>query len=642
MCGITGFYNPNKTQEQAKQTICKMLDAMVHRGPDDFGLWQHEALMLGHRRLSIHDLSAAGHQPMHSLDSRFTIVFNGEIYNFEALRAELGVTQWRGHSDTEVMLTAISNWGINKALDKFNGMFAFALWDAKEETLTLARDRFGEKPLYYYNYNGVFAFASEIKSLEAESTLELKINRNALTRQLENSYIPAPLSIYTHVNKLPPGGVLTFSAKQGINVSSYWDLSDQIRKAKQNMFSCEQEAIEVLDVTLQKAVKIRMAADVPLGGFLSGGVDSSLVLALMQSQSDKPVNSFSIGFDVPGYNEAEYAKKVAIHLGTNHHEQYLTPKDAVDIIPKLGAMFDEPFSDSSQIPTYLVSAMAKNHVTVCLSGDGGDELFSGYNRYTAIPELWGKIDRIPCKYLFAKVLKNMPVSILENLFFFLKPLAQRHGRSSALGSKIKRFGDWLQTKNIDELYTLSMKHWKNANAVVIGGGYSDIWAPESVDIESQVERMMYQDSIAYLPDDILTKVDRTGMAVSLEGRIPLLDPAVAEVAWRMPIEMKQKGDCGKWALKQVLYRYLPKDMMERPKMGFAVPIHHWLKEDLREWACDLLSENRLTKQGLYHPKLITEKLTKHLNNEENNAAYLWDVLMVQAWFDADTKRQGRL
>ena len=642
MCGITGFYNLNKTQEQSTQIITKMLDAIVHRGPDDCGIWQQGGLTLGHRRLSIHDLTKAGHQPMHSVDNRFTIVFNGEIYNFEELRIELGVTQWRGHSDTEVMLAAISIWGIKKALEKFNGMFAFALWDAKEETLTLARDRFGEKPLYYYHHNGVFAFASEIKSLEADPELELTIDRSALTHQLETAYIPAPLSIYTHVKKLQPGGVLTFSVKQGVDVCSYWVLAEQISKAKQNMFSCEQEAVEVLEDTLKKAVKLRMAADVPLGGFLSGGVDSSLILALMQCQSDRPVNSFSIGFDVPGYNEAEYAKEVANYLGTNHHEQYLTPKDALDIIPKLGAMFDEPFSDSSQIPTYLVSAMAKKHVTVCLSGDGGDELFSGYKRYTAIPELWGKIERIPCKRLFAKILKNMPVNILEKLFFFLRPLAEKYGRAGAIGPKVKRFGEWIQAQNVDDLYSLSMKHWKNAKQVVIRSEHGNIWSPSSDSLENQLEKMMYQDSIAYLPGDILTKVDRTGMSVSLEGRIPLLDPAVAEVAWRMPINMKQKGDCGKWALKQVLYKYLPKEMMERPKMGFGVPIHMWLKEDLKEWACDLLSESRLTKQGLYHPKLITEKLTKHLSGEENNAAYLWDVLMVQAWLDADPKRSLRL
>ena len=642
MCGIAGVYNPNKTHSQAKYIMNNMLNSIVNRGPDDFGIWQKDALTLGHRRLSIHDLSATGHQPMHSRDNRFSIVFNGEIYNFEELRAELNITKWQGHSDTEVMLAAISKWGLNKALEKFNGMFAFALWDASERTLTLARDRLGEKPIYYYYYNRVFAFASEIKALESNPDLELKIDRSALTHHLETAYIPAPLSVYTHIKKIPPGNILTFSLGKEVTLDSYWDLASQIERAKQSMFSCENEAIEALEVTIKKSVKLRMAADVPLGGFLSGGIDSSLVLALMQSQSNKPVNSFSIGFNVPGFNEAEYAKEVANYLGTNHHEQYLSSDDALDIIPKLGAIFDEPFSDVSQIPTYLVSAMAKKHVTVCLSGDGGDELFSGYKRYLAIPEVWKKIDRIPCKSVFAKILKNTPVSVLEKLFFFLKPYAERYGKAGALGPKVKRFGEWLNAQSIDDLYMISMKHWQNADSVVIGGKYSAIWSPEINILDSQLEKMMYQDSIAYLPGDILTKVDRSSMAVSLESRIPLLDPAVTEVAWRIPVSMKQKGDCSKWALKQVLYKYLPQKMMDRPKMGFSVPIHNWLKEDLREWACDLLSESHLTRQGLYNPKLITEKLTKHLSGEENNAAHLWDVLMVQAWLDADPKRAERL
>jgi len=642
MCGIAGIYNPKNTHSQAKSVMNNMLSAIIHRGPDDFGIWQQDALTLGHRRLSIHDLTVAGHQPMHSQNNRFTIVFNGEIYNFEELRAELNISKWKGCSDTEVMLESISQWGVNRALTRFNGMFSFALWDAANQTLTLARDRFGEKPIYYYFHNNILAFASEIKSLEVNPDLELKIDRSALTHHLETSYIPAPLSVYTHVKKLPPGNVLTFTVGKDLNIDNYWDLAGHIENAKCNLFTCENEAIEALDVALTKAVKLRMAADVPLGGFLSGGIDSSLVLALMQSQSNKPVNSFSIGFNVPGYNEAKYAKEVANYLGTNHHEQYLSSDDALDIIPKLGAIFDEPFSDVSQIPTYLVSAMAKKHVTVCLSGDGGDELFSGYKRYLTIPEIWNKINYIPCKFIFSKILKNTPVSVLEKLFFFLKPYTVRYGKSGALGPKVKRFGEWLNAQSIDDLYMISMKHWQNADSVVIGGRHSSIWSPEINILDSQLEKMMYQDSIAYLPGDILTKVDRTSMAVSLESRIPLLDPAVTEVSWRMPVSMKQKGDCSKWALKQVLYKYLPQKMMDRPKMGFGVPIHNWLKEDLREWACDLLSESHLTRQGLYNPKLITEKLTKHLSGEENNAAHLWDVLMVQAWLDADPKRATRL
>jgi asparagine synthase (glutamine-hydrolysing) len=642
MCGIAGFYNSKISIEEADSSLHSMLKSIQHRGPDDFGTWHFESISLGHRRLAIHDLTEAGHQPMASPCGRYEIIFNGEIYNFENLRRELRYTEWRGHSDTEVMLVAISEWGIESALKKFNGMFSFALWDKKKQNLTLARDRFGEKPLYYYYKNGVFVFASEVKCFEALDNLELKIDRSALTHHLETSYIPAPLSVYTNVKKIIPGGVLTFSPINGISESTYWQLSEQIEKAKLNLFTCEKEAINVLDETLKRAVKLRMASDVPLGGFLSGGVDSSLVVALMQSQSIKPVNTFSIGFDVPGYNEAKYAKKVANFLGTNHSEQYLSPQDALDIIPKLGGMFDEPFSDSSQIPTYLVSAMAKKQVTVCLSGDGGDELFSGYRRYQMVPDLWRKLQYVPFRKTFAKAIEHAPVNVLEKLLFYLKPYVKKFTRGGELGPKIKLFGELAAKSEFDELYKLTLKHWKNAPKIVVGGFYGEIWKPECSRVISEVEQMMYQDSIAYLPGDILTKVDRTAMAVSLEGRIPLLDPAVAEVAWRMPLEMKQKGECGKWALKQVLYKYLPQEMMDRPKMGFAIPIHLWLRSELKEWATDLLSVERLNRQGLYRSNEIFLKLKSHLNGEENNSAYLWDVLMVQSWLDADPKREKRL
>jgi asparagine synthase (glutamine-hydrolysing) len=642
MCGISGFYNKKITIEEANVSINSMLKAIHHRGPDDFGTSQFGAMNLGHKRLSIHDLTEAGHQPMLSPCDRFEIVFNGEIYNFEDLRSELSFTEWRGHSDTEVMLLAITEWGIERALQKFNGMFAFALWDKEKGNLTLARDRFGEKPLYYYYHNGVFAFASEVKCFEALDNLDLKIDRSALTHHLETSYIPAPLSIYTNVKKVIPGGMLTFTPLNGISESTYWELNKEIDKAKSNLFTCEKEAVHVLDETLKKAVKLRMASDVPLGAFLSGGVDSSLVVALMQSQSVKPVNTFSIGFDVPGYNEAEYAKKVANHLGTNHTEHYLSPQDALDIIPKLGGMFDEPFSDSSQIPTYLVSAMAKKQVTVCLSGDGGDELFSGYTRYQLVPDLWRKLQYVPFRNTFAKVIQHAPSNVLEKFLFFLKPYANKYSSVGALGPKIKVFGELISSQDIDELYKLTMKTWKNAQEIVIDGKKQKIWEPKCNSVISEIEKMMYQDSIAYLSGDILTKVDRTAMAVSLEGRIPLLDPSVAEVAWRMPLEMKQKGECGKWALKQVLYRYLPQEMMERPKMGFAIPIHLWLRSELKEWVSDLLSVERLNRQGLYRSTEISSRLKKHLSGEENNSAYLWDVLMVQSWLDADPKREKRI
>ncbi|NQY63270.1 MAG: asparagine synthase (glutamine-hydrolyzing) [Alteromonadaceae bacterium] len=642
MCGISGFYNVEHSKKVAISELNNMLNTIIHRGPDDSGIWHQQGLTLGHRRLAIQDLSQAGHQPMSCQADRYTLVFNGEIYNFEELRAELIGVKWRGHSDTEVMLAAFNRWGIKKSLTKFNGMFAFAVWDNVEQKLILARDRFGEKPLYYLYDGRQFVFASELRAIEALSSVKLSINRGALQRQLECSYIPAPLSIYNEVNKLAPGTYITFRPDKGIKLETYWALAEMVSAAKSNMIIDEREAVYQLEAALKKAVKLRMASDVPLGAFLSGGVDSSLVVALMQAQSSKPINTFSIGFDVPGYNEAEYAKEVADYLGTNHHEQYLTPQQALDIVPKIGGMFDEPFSDASQIPTYLVSAMAKEKVTVCLSGDGGDELFSGYKRYIATPDIWNKISKFPCRSVFSRLISKTPVSVLEKLFFFLKPFTVKYGRAGVLGPKVKTFGHWIKAQSIDELYILSMMHWKNASEVVIGGQLQSIWSPQGDSIENVVEKMMYQDSIAYLPGDILTKVDRTGMAVSLEGRIPLLDHNVAELAWRLPINMKQRGDCGKWALKQVLYKYLPQKMMERPKMGFGVPIHLWLKKELKDWAGDLLSHQRLKEQGLFNPDFVANSFAKHISGEENNSAALWDVLMTQSWLEADKRRLTRL
>ncbi len=622
-----------------------MLNKIEHRGPDDYGIWTSNNIFLGHRRLSIHDLSSAGHQPMHSHSGRFTIVFNGEIYNFEEIRAQLPQIEWRGTSDTEVMLHAIELLGIERSLQIFNGMFAFALWDNIEQCLTLARDKFGEKPLYYGVINSHFVFASELTCIEAEFGEYLTINRSAIAKQAAVSYIPAPLSIYNEVNKLQAGSFVQYKGSKLNDVRAFWSLAGVIEKAKKNQFSNDEEAVAHLHGCLKHAVKQRMASDVPLGAFLSGGVDSSLVVSLMQSQSDKPVNTFSIGFVVPGYNEAEFAKEVADYLGTNHHEKYFTPKDVLDVVPRLGAMFDEPFSDASQMPTYLVSAMAKEKVTVALSGDGGDELFSGYNRYTATPAIWDKISKVPARQFMASVIKKMPNSILNTLFFFLTKKASSYGRQGKIGPKLKTLANWLGATSIEEFYRQSITHWKESDDLVFGSlehNLLDFLSTDEVTIKEFGEWMMYLDSMTYLSGDILTKVDRTAMSVSLEGRIPLLDPAVVEAAWRMPFSMKQKGNIGKWPLKQVLYQYLPREMMERPKMGFGVPIHDWLRSELKEWTQDLLSFERLKNQGLYNPVLVQDTLTKHLEAQENNAAKLWDILMVQAWFDADTSRLRRL
>ncbi|NOJ20347.1 asparagine synthase (glutamine-hydrolyzing) [Vibrio jasicida] len=641
MCGFTGFWAPTKNSQHL-QWLNNALLTIQHRGPDSSDTWNEQGIFLGHQRLSIHDLSSAGQQPMLSACSRYMIVFNGEIYNFEELRDKLPIQVWKSSSDTEVMLAAFEQWGIAQAVEEFNGMFAFAVWDREQQELTLARDRFGEKPLYYSEQTGFFAFASELSCLETLPELSLTIDRESLSLHANRSYIPAPSTIYNEVKKLMPGTCLTFKPGVGVKTTQFWSLSETVEKGKLTPILDENEAIELLDSELRKSVKMRMASDVPLGAFLSGGIDSSMIVALMQAQSSTPINTFSIGFNVPGYNEAEYALQVANYLGTQHHEQYLEPEQVLDIVPRIGAMFDEPFSDASQLPTYLVSAMAKQKVTVCLSGDGGDELFAGYKRYQAIPEMWKKVSAVPARKTVASVLENMPISLLDKVFFFLQSRAKKYGREGQIGPKVKKLAHWMKAQDLKEFYEKSMMHWPNHNSLVLGVGdcsYSPALSPE---VDDFIESLMCEDTLNYLPGDILTKVDRATMQVSLEGRIPFLDHNVAELAWRMPMSMKIKDGDNKWILKQVLYRYLPKNMMDRPKLGFGVPIHLWLREELAEWAQDLLSYERLKAQGIYNPQMVQGALKSHLQGEENNAAALWDVLMVQEWLDADSNRKGRI
>ncbi|NOI82323.1 asparagine synthase (glutamine-hydrolyzing) [Vibrio tubiashii] len=642
MCGIAGIFSSSFTPSYSEEQLMKMLTCITHRGPDSFGVKQVDGVHLGHRRLAIHDLTSAGHQPMTSQTGRFEVVFNGEIYNFNEIREQLPNTHWNGCSDTEVMLAAFEHFGIEQSLSLFNGMFAFAVWDRKDSTLILARDKFGEKPLYYYHERGTFVFASELTSIEVLDDVKLTIDRNAVCRQLQCSYIPAPLTIYKEARKLPPGNMITVKLGDEMKVKPYWTLSEEIKRSKNDIITCENEAIELLEQELLRSVKLRMAADVPLGAFLSGGIDSSLVTSLMQAQCSKPVNTFSIGFNVDGYNEAEFAKQVANYLGTNHTEHYFDSNDVIELVPQISKVFDEPFSDPSQLPTLLVSKMAREKVTVCLSGDGGDELFSGYKRYEAIPDIWRKISRFPCRKTFAHIIKNTPTSLLSKLFFFLSPFASRYGRKGDVGQKLKVLANWLQAQDVNDLYNLSLQHWKHVNQVVLGSGHSDVWEPGCTVLEHEIERMMYQDSIAYLPGDILTKVDRTAMSVSLEGRIPLLDPNVASIAWRLPIHMKQRGDVGKWALRQVLYKYVPQNIMERPKMGFGVPMSVWLRNELKPWMLDVLDFDKLRQQELLNVDMLEVSIKKHLTGSENNAAQIWDVLMLQSWLDESSKRSKRL
>lgn len=639
MCGITGFFNltASQTQTELEQTLHRMTDAIHHRGPDDSGTWvdTNTGIALGFRRLAILDLSPNGHQPMHSASGRYVIVFNGEIYNFATLRDELLRVghQFRGTSDTEIMLAAITQWGLQAAVKRFNGMFAFALWDKQEKTLHLVRDRLGIKPLYYGWAGKTLVFGSELKTLRATATAQMEIDRDALTLFLRYSYIPAPHTIYRGYYKLNPGSILTIhieSQPGQETIQAYWSAHNAIEHGLQNPFQgSDQEAIDTLESLVTRSVGLRMIADVPLGAFLSGGVDSSTVVALMQKQSSLPVRTFTIGFHESGFNEAEHAKAVSKHLGTEHTELYVTPEEARAVIPLLPTLYDEPFSDPSQIPTYLVSQLARQHVTVSLSGDGGDELFGGYNRYFWGSGIWNNVRWFP----FA--LRRAAASGLTKLSpEFWSKLLRGSGFPNP-GDKIHKLSEIIASKSPEAIYLDLVSHWKQPSEIVINGT-----EPLTPITDSQQwmknarfqEQMMALDLVTYLPDDILAKVDRASMGVSLEARVPFLDDhEIVEFAWKLPLHMKIRKNQGKWILRQVLYKHVPKEMIERPKMGFGVPIDSWLRGPLKDWAENLLAENKLQREGFFHTKQIREKWSEHLSGKRNWQYYLWDILMFEAW-----------
>lgn len=627
-----------------------MTDAIVHRGPDDSGAWvdAEAGIALGHRRLSILDLSPLGHQPMASADGRFVIVFNGEIYNFQQLRGELEALGhgWRGHSDTEVMLAAFCQWGVEKACQKFNGMFAFAVWDKKEQVLHLGRDRLGEKPLYYGWLGDTLVFASELKAIRRFPGFSVGVDRGALSSLLRFNYIPDPYCIYEGFHKLPPATCLTLrsSAERGAP-RVYWSLREVIESGCDQPFKgSDAEAIETFESLLKEAVGLRMVADVPLGAFLSGGVDSSLIVAMMQAQSPRPVRTFTIGFDVPEYNEAQYAKAVAEHLGTDHTEMYVSGQDALAVIPSLPALYDEPFSDYSQIPTALVCKMARQHVTVALSGDAGDELFGGYERYFVGRSLWEKFAWMPpaLKRLAAGTMTALPPSALNWLGAAARPVLPKRLRHVPFGDKLHKLAEIVAEPGMETLYLNLMSHWKRPEQVVIGGTDPSTAITDKSGwprVSDFTHRMMQLDMETYLPGDILTKVDRAAMGVSLEGRIPLLDTHLIEFAWRIPFSMKVREGRGKWLMRETLYRHVPKSLIDRPKRGFGVPLEHWLRGELREWAEDLLSEARLKREGFFHPAPIRQKWREHLSGTRNWHFYLWDVLMFQAWWQENQRVQ---
>jgi asparagine synthase (glutamine-hydrolysing) len=648
MCGLTGFLVPS-TQDAGPlaDTVQRMAATLRHRGPDDSGVWVDVAagVALAHRRLSIVDLSPQGHQPMVSACGRYVITFNGEIYNYAAIRRELeqrgSAPSWRGHSDTEVMLAAFSSWGIGDAINRFNGMFAFALWDREERVLHLARDRLGEKPLYYGWMGGVFVFGSELKALRSHPYWRGHIDRRALALFLRHSYIPAPYTIYEGVQKLPPASWLSLplagASPERARINPYWSVRAAAEAGIASPLPEDDGAVmDEADSLLRDAVKMRMQADVPLGAFLSGGIDSSAVVALMQTQSSRPVNTFSIGFHEQVYNEAHHAAAVARHLGTEHTELYVTPEQAMAVIPRLPSLYDEPFSDSSQIPTFLVSELARRHVTVSLSGDGGDELFCGYNRYFLGRRFWSSIERKPrwLRRLIARGLAAFPPSLWSRIYHFAEPVIPRSLHMHNPGDKLHLIAEILSLDTPEALYHNLVSHWKNPSDLVIDGTEAqtaltdrDSWAR----LPEFTQRMMYLDAVSYLPDDILVKVDRASMGVSLEARVPLLDHRVVEFAWRVPLSMKLRGGEGKWLLRQVLYKYVPKALFDRPKMGFGVPIDHWLRGQLRDWAEQLLDPQRMRQEGYLRPEPIRAKWEEHLSGRRNWQYYLWDVLMFQAW-----------
>lgn len=648
MCGIAGFVDiPGAAVAQWQETAQRMSDSLRHRGPDASGTWcdTNDHVVLAHRRLAIIDLTETGAQPMLSGSGRYAIAFNGEVYNFLKLRSDLESRKhrFRGNSDTEVILAAFEEWGVEGATKRFIGMFAVALWDRAERKLHLIRDRMGEKPVYYGWAGRTFLFASELKALRAHPAWRAEVNRDSLASLLRYGYIPAPHSIYQGIFKLLPGTILTLPAALGFSPDDlpepkrYWSVRDVAEAGTARPMTCGvAEAVDRLEGLLRDSIGLQMIADVPLGAFLSGGIDSSTVTALMQAQSRHPVRTFTIGFHEQGYDEAVHARTVARYLKTDHTELYVTPAEALDVVPKLPDLYDEPFADPSQIPTFLLSQLTHRHVSVSLSGDGGDELFGGYNRY-----IWGKRVRRMTDWMPSSV-RRMVAAILSGI---------SRGRTRVLidyfshnvsgplsvplgGDKLQKLAGALAVGGSDELYLGLVSHWKKPESVVLGTrGFSTALTDQTDEamLPDLAECMMYFDMITYLPDDILVKIDRAAMGISLETRTPFLDHRVVEFAWRLPLSMKIRRGQGKWLLRQVLNRYIPARLIERPKAGFAVPIDAWLRGPLREWAEALLDDQRLQREGFFNAMPIRRKWNEHLSGRRNWQYHLWNVLMFQAW-----------
>ncbi|KVA15665.1 asparagine synthase (glutamine-hydrolyzing) [Burkholderia ubonensis] len=651
MCGIDGFLNSAAFDEEtARATLARMTASLAHRGPDAQGTWldAQAGIALGHRRLAIVDLSVHGRQPMASACGRFVLVFNGEIYNHRALRAELEragrAPAWRGHSDTEVLLAAIAAWGVEAALRRATGMFAIALWNRESRVLTLARDRIGEKPLYYGRIGDALVFASELKALRSFPGFDGAVDRDALCLYLRQSSVPAPYTIYRGIRKLPPGTFIQFEhAHDTPRVRAYWTLEHAIEAGRAEPFEgTAQEAVGLLDGILRKAVAQQMEADVPLGAFLSGGVDSSAIVALMQAQSAAPVDTFTIGFHEAGYDEAGYAKAVARHLGTRHTELYVTADHALAVVPKLPSIYDEPFSDASQIPTFLVAELTRRHVKVSLSGDGGDELFGGYTRYFLTPRLWRKLHRVPAavRARIAAALHALRPDHADQLAAVAQSAwsgAEARDTPPRIGDRLHKLGHVMTADSRIGLYRLLMSAVHHPERIALAGQEP----PTPLDTASAwpadltfAEQAMAIDTLTYLPTDILTKVDRAAMAVSLETRMPFLDHHVVEFAWRLPAALRLPDGQSKVLLRRLLDAYVPASLIDRPKQGFCAPIDHWLRGSLRDWAEALLHPARLREEGFFDAAAVERLWRQHQTGRMNWQHQLWTVLMFQAWLEA--------
>ena len=655
MCGIAGYLGGDWTAgtDSARARLVRMTDTVTRRGPDSADHWLDPAagIALGHRRLAVLDLSPAGAQPMISACGRFIVVLNGEIYNHLQLRDEIDAAgsspAWRGHSDTETLLAGFSAWGVTAMVERCIGMFAFAVWDRQARTLTLGRDRIGEKPLYFgwqgQGENAVFLFGSELKALQAHPAMTATIDRDALCLFFRHNNIPAPYSIFEGIRKLQPGCLLTVSDTQREpTIVRYWSLAGTATAGCANPFAAsDQEIVDELENLLRSAVRQQMVADVPLGAFLSGGIDSSTIVALMQAQSDRPVKTFTIGFNEHGFDEAVHARAVASHLGTEHTELYVTSRQALDVIPLLPSLYSEPFADSSQIPTFLVSQLARRHVTVSLSGDAGDELFCGYNRYLLAQRWWSRLSKVPpgIRERLARAVLRVSPSRWNRLVGPLQGLGPASLRQANVGDRLHKAAGILAAADIDALYRGLVSHTDDPASLVIGGTEPPTaLSGDRPDLSGldDIQGMMALDTLMYLPDDILVKVDRAAMGVSLESRVPFLDHRVVEFAWRMPQATKLRDGVGKWAIRQILHRYVPRELIERPKAGFAIPISEWLREPLQDWAEALLDEARIREQGFLEPLPIRQMWHEHLSGKRNWHYQMWNVLMFQAWLESQT------